>query len=228
MSTTIWRAPGSNVSLVFNGRLRFEDIATPVPSKNEWGVDILERTLRGPVYLLDAFCRSLRQGQQYAGFHLQSWQPSIHPYAPTVTLLYKGLIGGIPDPLISNARVEVCGSIQANGISVTVGSRVFVSATKEVKYITPHTTYRYISTSEPLAARYRKARGAPITVTDSRITATDSEGSTAVFTGGAPAGIATALFGNPFDFVIGPMSSRIFGTPYWECEDQVELRFAGE
>lgn len=225
MSSAIWTAPGSNVPLAFHGRLQFEDITQPVTGKDEWGLDTLERTLKGPAHLFRACSEALRQGAEYRGYFLQSWRPIDHPYAPGFSLTYKGCQNGIPNPLIAIGRCELMSSINATNLYVTYHGKVIVEATREIKYIAPHASYRYITDREPSGPRYSSARVSGVQVIDSRTYITFDDGTSQVLVGAAPAAVATALFATPVVFVTGPSAVQVFGTPFWECEDQVVLRY---
>lgn len=240
MSSHIWLATGSNVPLLFSGRLRFEDMYDAVTGKDEWGMDTLERTMRGPVYLLETFLGGLRQGDVYRGYYLQTWEPDHHPYAPSVTLRYKGLSRGIPEPLHFNSRPTLTGTVSAGDLHVTVTTGgtsgtggVIVSAIKEVQYIAPQTVWRYISKTEPEAAKYGVVRGVKATgegalqILDSRIDVTFDDGYVQTMTGNAPAAVVTALATRPSNFVVGPDASPVVGTPYWEAVETVQFRYPG-
>ncbi len=223
-----WTAPGSNAPLLFSGRLQFEDVTTPVSGKDEWGLDTLERTVRGPIFMFEDYAAALRQGAIFKGYYLQSWRPIEHPFAPGFSLTYKGVQAGIPDPFPNNSRCEILSSISAEKLSISHAGKRIISATREIKYISPQTNYRYISESEPQATKYGAVRGIKtneVQVIDSRIIASYDDGTTQPFVGIAPAALATALFVTPSVFVIGPSATKVFGTPYWECEEVCQLRF---
>lgn len=226
MSSRQWRAPGATIPLLFIGTLEAQDVSVPVSGKDAWGLDTLERTIRMPAFLFADYCANLRQGMAYNGYYLQSWNPSPHPYAPSVSLSYKGFQNGVPDPLISNSRCELMSSINASNLRIASGGKIITSATKEVKYLSPQSNYRYIRSGEPSTPKYSDVRGAAaVKVQNTRISVSYDDGTTGVFIGTAPAALATALFLEPQPFITGPSSTQVFGTPYWECEESIVLRY---
>jgi hypothetical protein len=232
MSQVLWTPALGMAPIAYQGHIEMRDMHIPVPGKDEWGMDTLTRTVRGPASLQEQFIRSLRQGTAFrfanSVFYLQTWAPQDHPIFPGASMSYKGLTNGIPGPIPSNSRTELVGSITATDLSVTYHGKTIVSAQKEVKYIAPQTTYRYISKREPQKPSFSGVRGgSDVQVLDSRITATFSDGTTQVFAGGAPAAVATALAGSAVVFVVGPNATPIVGTPYWEAEETCMLKYPG-
>lgn len=213
------------MSLVYLGSKDHDDVITPAAGVDDWGIDTLERQVRGS----PAWFRQYhpKRGDVYESFFLQSWKPITDRIFPGYSLSYKGCPSGLPDPLIVNTQCEICSNIPADNLSVTVAStgKVIVSAVKELKYIAPQTIYRYITDKEPDGPKYNTVRGSLLQLVSSVVFVTFDDGTSQVLTGNIPGAVTTALHVNPEIFVIGPTAARVFGTPYWECEDQVSLRY---
>lgn len=238
MSVELWTPDAGMSQIVFTGKLEFRDMFQPSPSKDEWGVDTLERVVRGPASRYEAFYRALRQGQVCNAdipganyFFLQTWQPINHPIFPGVAMTYKGLIDNVVPPDTSyTVRNELMSTISADGLSITAGDKTIVSGSNEIKYISPTTIWRYISRGEPTVQKYGapgSVRGAlGIENLGNRIVGNTDEGDTIPYTQGtAPAALATALFGTPYVFVIGPSFTPIIGTPFFECEEICQMKY---
>lgn len=110
--------------LSYLGNVSFEDIAIPVPGKNEWGVDTLSRRLRGSRALLRAFIATLRQGQRVSGypsFFLQTWSVDDDTPFAEITLNYKGLLNGTPPVDVQTDIVAETGTTTADYSSENSG-----------------------------------------------------------------------------------------------------------
>lgn len=222
------------MSVTIIGDGSFRDIDTPAKSKNEWGIDVLTRRMQGAASLLTSFISGLAQAQTYQSFYLQTWSDDRHPVKPTVTLVYKGLINGIPQPLKFNDIVPATGSTSANfadenggagyqyGIDSDGNPLYALSAVREFAYYCPQTLWRYIAQGQPNGPQYGSLgfiRSAELI--KSRIVTSDG----AVFGGNAPAGLVSALAVEPETVTIGFRSEPVVGTPYFECEDLVVSQF---
>lgn len=219
--------------LIYTGAVTgVHEVELPQIDKNEWGIDTLKRTLSGTAPNVITAQAALAQGATYSfggiTFYLQTWGQDNDPIFPRLILNYKGLRGGIPDPFPVTSQSEMMSSINADGLSVSYAGKTIVSATQEVKYVAGQTTWRYIASSIPTAPIYGTVELSTFVILDSRITIAledvDGNQSTQVLVGAAPAGVTSALTRTPTEYVIGPNFSPIFGTPYYECEDQVQLR----
>lgn len=130
----------------------FEDKTLPVASKSDWGIDTLTRQLSGAQPGLIAYINALNVGDttSYNGqtFYLQSWSDDKDQTYPTVTLNYKGLFDGIPEPIISFTT--------QNQIITKVTTTNYGDITQIYSYTTRTTTTRYISIAPPSSATYGK------------------------------------------------------------------------
>jgi len=130
----------------------FEDKVLPVASKSDWGIDTLTRQLTGAQPGLIDYINALSVGDttSYNGqtFYLQSWSDDKDQTYPTVTLNYKGLFDGIPEPIISFTT--------QNQIITKVTTTNYGDITQIYSYTTRTTTTRYISTTPPSSATYGK------------------------------------------------------------------------
>ena len=106
------------MSLTLIGDCTFAESCPPAPGKNDWGVDTLVRKLTGAQSLRAAFEATLGQGQTYSynsvTYYLQTWQWDDRVAISTVTLNYKGLRNGTPNPVVINEIVGASGSTSAN------------------------------------------------------------------------------------------------------------------
>ena len=232
MATQLWTSPdGTELAYYSNGALEAFDRHEPIPDKNEWGVDTLQRTLYVPAPVLTRFVAELRQGDVYSyngtQYFLQTWQPSHAKPDMEFSLNYKGLSNGLPDPLPSNSIVQLVSSLSATGLSVTYQGKTITEASSEVEYLAPQTVWRYISQSMPDKPKSTIVFGPAIKKLNERTQLTFSDGTTAALRGAAPAAVATALFRQPVAFIFGPNSDPIVGTPYWECSDVVQMKYPG-
>lgn len=237
MAIEFWTPHAGMSQIVFTGHVEFRDVKTPAPSKDEWGLDVLERTVRGPGKYFEAYGAALKQGDVYGQhFYLQSWRPIEHAIFPGWQLTYKGVrAGALPTALPVTSFSELVSTVEANDLEVTYQGKTIISASKEVKYIAPTTTYRYISRGRPTTPRYGAVdTNQPIQNIDSRTVVTLLDDSvtppvtsTMTLTGAAPAAVATALAGSPVVFVIGPTFEPILGTPYYECQEVVQMKYPG-
>lgn len=237
----LWTPTPGMSPIAFEGALEFRDMFIPAPGKDEWGVDTLDRVVRGPASRFEQFLATLEKGMVCDArvtnaryFYLQTWKPIDHHCFPGVSLSYKGFIGdAIPDDLPSTTRSELVSSVSASNLSITTGSedneRTIIGGTRDIKYISPTTVWRYISRGEPTKKKYGNAgsvRGAlGIENLGSRIVANYEDGGSESFGGNAPAGLVTALFVSPYIFVIGPSFQPIQGTPFYECEEVCQLKY---
>lgn len=232
------------MALTCKGDDDFLDLYTPVPGKSEWGMDTLTRRMIGYIDGLESFINGLDQGDTftYNGhvFYLQTWENDDHPYKPTVTLNYKGLVEGIPDPTSIDDM-----SIQSVNISadfdppVTVGKETVrwidasgtlqyltsdvkaSSATREIEFYSPQTTWRYIRGSRPVFSTYNSVNGRePIVIRS--VTRLDNG---RVYTGNVAVAVASALGRVASNKVVGPNATPVHGTPYFECQDVVQRGF---
>ena len=128
----------------------FEDKTLPVASKSDWGIDTLTRQLTGAQPGLIAYINALNVGDQTTyndqTFYLQSWSDDKDQTYPTVTLNYKGLFDGIPDPIISFTTL--------NQIITKVTTTTLGEITQIYSYNTRQQTTRYISTTAPTTPTY--------------------------------------------------------------------------
>jgi len=128
----------------------FEDKVLPVASKSDWGIDTLTRQLSGAQPGLIDYINALSVGDttSYNGqtFYLQSWSDDKDQTYPTVTLNYKGLFDGLPDPIISFTTL--------NQIITKVSTTTFGDITQIYSYTTRTITTRYILETSPLTPTY--------------------------------------------------------------------------
>lgn len=225
------------MAIIYVGSSIFTDVENPAPSKNDWGIDIIHRRMRGPSTVLADYIATLSQGQTYGGFYLQTWEPEDRPPYAYVVLIYKGLRSGIPAPASFNSIVQQTGSTSADfssqngglgyqyGVESISGAIVplyALSAVREFAYYAPQTVWRYIYNGTPSGAVYGSMGfSASPSVIRSRITTDDGHS----FGGNAPTGLVSALAASPFISIIAHASSPIYGTPYRECEDVVQYGY---
>lgn len=215
--------------ITYNGDQSFADKYEPVSGKSEWGMDTLTRGMTGAQPGLVLFMQSLAQGQPFVfnfnTYSLQSWECDNNQVFPTVTLVYKGLYSGIPQPFVSGRTVEQASSqTTASPISTTYfdfASQASVTkdlmGTRNTRYLTREATYRYIHNGRPTGPTYNALDVAyPPEAIESIIT-TDAGAS---WTSNAPTALATALA--PATYNVATMScDPVFGTPFFECTDSV-------
>ena len=191
----------------------FADITTPTAVKSPWGIDSLTRKVQGAQPEEVAYINALAQGDitNFNGqqWYLQSWDSDHDPIYPTITLNYLGLNDGIPAPFTSGTTV-----VQTGTISCTTPSK----ASRTFSYYTRQSTYRYIKASRPTTPTYTTLDIAYTpTIFKSEIRNEDGT----VYLGSAPAGLVTAL--TPVGVVLTTTmtATPIFGTPYFDCQDNV-------
>ncbi len=215
--------------ITYVGDGTFQDLYQPVSGKSEWGMDTLTRTMTGSQPNLQAYVQSLAQGQTFVfnfnTYYLQSWECDNDQVFPKVTLLYKGLFGGIPNPFVSGRTIEGCSSLTTSS-PVSISYFDFKSqgsVTKDVmgtrtsRYIARESSYKYITTSRPSAPTYTTLDVAfSIQYIQSEIT-TDAG---VTFATNAPAALATALAASAYTLTI-TQTVPVFGTAFFENEDVV-------
>jgi len=194
----------------------------PMPEQNEFGVEVLTREVRGTVATCQSFVKSLTHGLPYAfagvNFFLQGWQAIADPVFPGVRLTYKGFKSGAPK---DKSRTESVAMSANKGATVTSGGEE-LTCTKDAQYIGHQTTYDYFVTSKPDGARYSAVDSSlNVVYLNSRINVTDSTGKTTTYVGNAPSDVATALSLTETDTTTGFTFERIYGTPYFQCQDVV-------
>lgn len=141
--------------LIYTGRVdRVHDLHVPVAGKNEWGVDTLRRHVSGTPMQVEAFEKLLAVGQkfQHRGheFYLQTWEPDENAVFPVLSLFYKGLMRGIPEPLVSTNVVELTATRQA---VITDGANTYTYV-RYLEYTGSEMRYRYIAEQRPTKASY--------------------------------------------------------------------------
>ena len=212
-STVIGGGSGGTWSAI-NG---FVDAHTPLPGKSEWGMDMLVRTMRGTQPQVASFVAGLAQGSTYTfngtTYYLQTWEPDNGAVFPSVSLHYKGLVGGIPNPKASGQMIE-------QSISLTCNSPQ--DASREIRYVTRQTSTLYIASSIPTGPSY----GLDVSINIRVIQSVIRTGDGALFYGSAPAALVTAL--TPSEVTRAFMRcSPVVGSPYYECEDVASLLYQG-
>jgi hypothetical protein len=176
-------------------------------------MDTLTRKVQGAQPEEVAYINGLAQGDitNFNGqqWYLQNWDSDHDPIFPTITLNYLGLNDGIPAPFTSGTTV-----VQTGTISCTTPSK----ASRTFSYYTRQSTYKYIKASRPTTPTYTTLDIAYTpTIFKSEIRNEDGT----VYLGNAPAGLVTAL--TPVGVVLTTTmtATPVFGTPYFECEDNV-------
>jgi len=207
MPATTTYKPSSGAGYVF------ADTTTPVATKAVWGMDTLVRKVQGAQPEEVAYINALAQGDvtNFNGqlWYLQNWDSDHDPIYPTITLNYLGLNDDIPAPFTSGTTV-----VQTGTISCTTPSK----ASRTFSYYTRQSTYKYINASRPTTPTYTTLDIAYTpTIFKSEIRNEDGT----VYLGNAPAGLVTAL--TPVGVVLTATmtATPVFGTPYFECEDNV-------
>jgi hypothetical protein len=230
--------------ILITGNAAFDDICLPLKGKNEWGTDTLVRKVKGARSLAAAYIAALAQGQSHSGYYLQTWEPDDDPVWATITLHYKGLLSGIPDPIISNDMVRASGTTSANYSTENGGrGRVYrkevtykpypqqnvIDAEKDIyatgasmdfTYETGETIYRYITDGQPDEAAHDTLGFVPVTRII-RARATTSDGTSYGLS--MPLAIGPSLSPGPATRVVGFSTQPIIGTPYFECQDIVRI-----
>ncbi len=217
------------MAVTYVGDVAFEDAMEPRAGKSDWGMDTLTRKMKGASTLLTAFLGTLNQGDIYfyrgQNFYLQTWEADDDPVFSTVTLNHKGLRSGIPAPAAVDETTIQTTSIGADISSLSITNAdgtTAKTATRDIEFYCPQTTWRYITNGRPTAPTYSTiANGrSPIVI---RSTITLDNGTR--YTGNAPIGLVTALTPALIVKVLGPHDQPIFGTPYFECEDVVQYGY---
>lgn len=200
------------------------DVELPRPGKNEWGIDTLERTLSGPAPTVIDFVDTLRQGQSSSfngqQFYLQTWNQDNEVIFPRVILNYKGVLNGIPDPFVSGQQTEQTVTLSGSK-SVTSGSppvTVVTGYTRDIRYITRQTEYRYIADTRPTAPIYTTIDVDQAAIILASIVRSDN-GKT--YPGNVPSDILSLLSWIGYNDVSMMQCAPVFGTPYFECIDTV-------
>lgn len=207
-------------NVTYVGDISFADAHEPVPSKSEWGMDQINRTMRGGQPNLVAFMEGLGQGASYTFngniYYLQTWECDNHPVFPSVSMMYKGLTGGIPPPKASGSTVEQSLTLTSSMVSG------YKSAQRDIRFLTRQSSTLYIATSAPLTATY----GLDVNFNpyahfiSSVIRATDTSGNDYVYSGAdAPAALVTALTPVGYLDIAVPQCTPVVGSPYFECTD---------
>jgi hypothetical protein len=194
---------------VFKGNCEWDEISVPVPSKNEWGIDVLTREFSGRADKYEAFVKGLAQGTPFSvfggTFYLQTWTGQPHRSFPTVALTYKGLLSGkIPDPVYeTDTSPKSCTkTVVASGTGG--GGSPTPNRTYEITYISTQRTYRFVSNEETSDPPQGLTYDPPQIVSEFYV---DDDGKKQ---SGFPSGLT--LIG----IVEGNRKSKIFGTPFWE------------
>lgn len=215
--------------IIYKGDGSFLDLFEPVSGKSEWGMDTLTRVMAGAQENLVAFVETLAQGATHSfngnTYYLQSWEPVNEQVFPKITLLYKGLIDGIPEPFVSGRTVEQSSS-QTTDTAVSITYFDFKaqgSVTKDVmgtanrRYLTRESTYKYITSSRPTSPTY-VSLDVPMDVIYLESIITTDAGVN--FASNAPAALATAL-APAITTATTTQTMPVFGTIYFENEDVV-------
>ena len=191
----------------------FADITTPTAVKSPWGIDSLTRKVQGAQPEEVAYINALAQGDitNFNGqqWYLQSWDSDHDPIYPTITLNYLGLNDGIPAPFVSGATVTQTGTI-----SCTTPSK----ASRTFSYYTRQSTYKYITNFRPTTATYTTL---DIAFTPSIFKSEIRNEDGTVYLGNAPAGLVSALTPSGVNLIATLTATPIFGTPYFDCQDNV-------
>ena len=207
MPATTTYKPSSGAGYVF------ADTTTPVATKAVWGMDTLTRKVQGAQPEEVAYINALAQGDvtNFNGqqWYLQNWDSDHDPIYPTITLNYLGLNDGIPLPFTSGTTV-----VQTGTISCTTPSK----ASRTFSYYTRQSTYKYIKASRPATPTYTTL-DIDYTPTIFKSEIRNEDGT--VYLGNAPAGLVTALTPVGVVLMTTMTATPIFGTPYFECEDNV-------
>lgn len=214
----------------YGGDTTFDDVMEPRPGKSDWGIDTLQRKMKGRQPLLAAFLATLVQGATYSYngqlYYLQTWEPDDDNVFPTVSLNFKGLNSGIPNPSASDETGIQTSSMghtfspaYNTGIPDANGNSSVTSATIDIEFYSPQTTWRYIRNGRPTFATYNTiANGREPSIL--RAVITDSLNRR--YAGNAPVGLVSALTIPVSNKIIGPHADPIYGTPYFECQDVVQ------
>lgn len=215
--------------ITYNGDGSFQDKYEPVPGKSEWGMDTLKRGMQGSQPNLKLFVAGLSQGQVFVfnfnTYYLQTWECDDEQVFPTVTILYKGLVAGIPAPFVTGRTVEQSSSATTNtAISTTYFDFTSQSSvtknlvgTRNTRYLTREATWKYITVGRPSSPTYNTLDVAYTPEVIESIITTDGGVS---WNSNAPSGLATALAPS-INVVSTTNTSPVVGSPYFENEDNV-------
>lgn len=218
-----------STTITYVGDGTFLDFYEPVSGKSEWGMDTLTRTMKGSQPNLKAFVQGLAQGQTYTfnfnTYYLQSWECDNEQVFPGVTLLYKGLFGGIPAPFVTGRTIEGSSSqTTSSPVSITYfdfktqGSiSADVMGTAQRRYISRESNYKYITNSRPSTFTYGSL-DVPFAIQYIESIITTDAGVS--FASGAPAALATALAPSAY-LQVTTQTVPVFGSVYFENEDAV-------
>lgn len=218
MAVLLWTPPGMGTTISytadnFSVLLIFRDVACPAATKNEWGMDVLTREIRGPGALYDDFSQTLAQGQSFRfanqTYYLQTWQPIEDKIFPGYRLSYKGCFSGIPRPFASGRTIQ-------QTLKITCSSPQ--NASRDITYLTRESYIKYITTSRPSGPSYSSldAAYAPVII---KSVITDENGKP--YFGSAPSDLVTALTVAGTTNTSVTETNPVFGTPYFENMDTV-------
>lgn len=173
-----------------------------------------------------------------AAYYLQIWEDDKNPVFPTVTLQYKGLVAGIPDPFVSGESTDKTMTKSATNISITFWDYTLqqsvtksVNATLNMQYRARRTTWKWIyfstTTQSGTSLSYVPPTNPKYTTLDisnpdtvniySIITADGNNN----FGSGVPLALATALATTPYLEAVSS-AQPVWGSPYIEVTDVVD------
>lgn len=200
--------------VTYIGETDFVDQSTRAPNKNEYGMDVLIRRMKGAAPRLVEFVGGLRQGQTHAvggaTFYLQSWSVDENPIYPTVTMVYKGLIAGIPDPIGEDSYGLRTASMSTDSPE---------KASRDIQYYAFQTTWRYVRNYRPISAQIGNT-SAMISPRIIYSVITDKDGKR--YPGNAPIGLVGALTPPSGNRLVSMNVTPVVGSPFFECEETIE------
>jgi hypothetical protein len=216
------------MALLNFGSTSFTDIDNVAPHKTEWGLDKLVRRVRGPSDGLAGYVAGLSQGASYLGFYLHSWTTEDRPPWGLVTLNYVGFLGGSPpDELaIDDTTIQTTSRSSSDITDLDIendNGEAAKRATETFEFYCPQTTYKYMSTSRPVAVSHSGISNGryPDVIRD--IIRLDNGLEFDTTYDALPDGLLDALGGylSPTNKVLGPHVDPIPGTFFFESEDVV-------
>jgi len=197
------------MALKYVGEKQFTEQCEPIPAKNEFGIDTLQRKMRGATDNLEAYLAGLAQGNKapspWGALYLQTWETDGNPKGYTeVTLHYKGLLSGkIPDPKISFSNATKSTTITAKNSNDD-------DVTYDILYISPQVIYKSVLNTKKGGAPSYDFAG-DVTIRSSIYTDPD----TGQRRGGFPPNLKfrQSVENDVFD--------PVYGSPYFERETTV-------
>lgn len=228
-----YRVPNRSTVVNFLGRFEFSQCSAHRPTKNAYGLDVMQIDFRGAVFNLAKFLATLSQGKRYDHegrvWYLQTWEVDDNNLWPTVSLNCIGFATGkTPEPKPDNSFVNQTVTItgQVTEIDPLTSDPVIVSLTRTMSFRCMQTSWSYINEGQIKGPRIGRTEFVwnPL-VLSSVITANSTLGNFTYSGANAPATYVTATFPAIVDFILDLSQSKVFGTPFYEVNEVIVRTF---